>query len=211
MSSSARFTVVTIQNRRERERAERHQLIIDAARELAEAEGWDAVTTRRLADKVEYSQPVLYSHFAGKDAIVAAVARQGFTELAEDTRKRASAAAGPHDALEAVVLGYLAFARANPATYYAMFTATTELRFAAEDTPPELSEAFAALRAPVIASAHLAEHDADLQTELLWSTLHGLATLQAAARIPAEGQPERIALLLRSLGPRSRGDGPETS
>ena len=93
-----------------------------------------------------------------------------------------------------------------------MFTATTELRgLAAEDTPPELSEAFAALRAPVIASAHLAEHDADLQTELLWSTLHGLATLQAAARIPAEGQPERIALLLSSLGPRSFADASETS
>ena len=197
--------------RRERERATRRAAIVATARELAEQEGWDAVTTRRLAEHIEYSQPVLYSHFAGKDAIVAAVARQGFAELAEDTRKRASAAAGPHDALEAVVLGYLAFARAYPATYYAMFTAATELRFAAEDTPPELSEAFAALRAPVIASAHLAEHDADLQTELLWSTLHGLATLQAAARIPAEGQPERIALLLRSLGPRSRGDGPETS
>ena len=171
------------------------------ARELAEQEGWDAVTTRRLAERIEYSQPVLYSHFAGKDAIVAAVARQGFTELAEDARARASAASRPHDALQAVVLGYLAFARANPATYYAMFTATIKLTFAAEDTPAELHEAFAALRAPVAALAHLAEQEADLQTELLWSTLHGLATLQAAGRIPAEGQPERMALLMRSLGP----------
>ena len=96
-------------------------------------------------------------------------------------------------------------------TYYAMFTARTELRFAAADTPPELSEAFAALRAPVIASTHLAEHDADLQTELLWSTLHGLATLQAAERIPAEGQSERIALLLGSLSPRSLADAPKGS
>jgi hypothetical protein len=58
-------------NRRERERAERHSLILAVARELAEAEGWEAVTTRRLAERVEYSQPVLYSHFKGKDAIVA--------------------------------------------------------------------------------------------------------------------------------------------
>lgn len=171
------------------------------ARELAEQEGWDAVTTRRLAERIEYSQPVLYSHFAGKDAIVAAVARQGFTELAEDARERASAASRPRDALEAVVLGYLAFARANPATYYAMFTARTELTFAAEDTPAELREAFAALRAPVAALAHLGEPEADLQTELLWSTLHGLATLEAAERIPAERQPERVALLMRSLSP----------
>ena len=65
---------MTRQERRERELAERRQVIVNAARELAEAEGWESVTTRRLADRIEYSQPVLYSHFEGKDAIVTAVA-----------------------------------------------------------------------------------------------------------------------------------------
>lgn len=45
-----------------------------ASRKPAEPEGWSAVTTRRLASEVEYSQPVLYSHFKGRDAITAAVA-----------------------------------------------------------------------------------------------------------------------------------------
>lgn len=65
-------------------RAERDRLIVTAARELAEAEGWDAVTTRRLAAEIEYSQPVLYSHFKGKDAIVAAAAVEGRAELATE-------------------------------------------------------------------------------------------------------------------------------
>jgi AcrR family transcriptional regulator len=69
--------------RRERERAHRHRLIVTAARELAEAEGWEAVTTRRLAERVEYSQPVLYSHFRNRGAIIAAVAIEGFAELAD--------------------------------------------------------------------------------------------------------------------------------
>ncbi|WP_031512367.1 TetR/AcrR family transcriptional regulator [Streptomyces sp. NRRL F-5123] len=77
---------MTIQTRRERERAERERLIVTTARELAEAEGWDAVTTRRLAAEIEYSQPVLYSHFKGKGAIMAAVAEQGFAELAATLR-----------------------------------------------------------------------------------------------------------------------------
>ena len=187
--------------RRERERAARRAAIVATARELAEQEGWDAVTTRRLAERIEYSQPVLYSHFAGRDAIVAAVARQGFAELAADTRARAGAATGPRDALEAAVVGYLTFARAHPATYHAMFVAATELPFAAADTPVELTDAFAVLRAPVAALAHLADHEADVATELLWSTLHGLATLQAAGRVPAEGGPDRVALLLRWLSP----------
>jgi AcrR family transcriptional regulator len=187
--------------RRARERAARRAAIVATARELAEQEGWDAVTTRRLADRIEYSQPVLYGHFAGRDAIVTAVALEGFTELADDLRARAGTASGPRDAVEAVVVGYLAFARAHPATYHAMFTATTDLRFAADDTPAELRGAFAALRAPVAALARVDGHDADLRTELLWSTLHGLATLEAAGRVPARRRPERVALLLRSLDP----------
>ena len=39
------------------------------------------MTIRRLADEIEYSQPVLYSHFENRDAIVAAVAVEGFLEL----------------------------------------------------------------------------------------------------------------------------------
>ncbi|MEZ0067819.1 hypothetical protein ABIA32_003835 [Streptacidiphilus sp. MAP12-20] len=60
-------------NRRERERAQRHRPILAVARELAEAEGWEAaITTRRLATCVEV-----------KDAIVTAVAEEGFAELAK--------------------------------------------------------------------------------------------------------------------------------
>lgn len=187
--------------RRERERAARRAAIVATARELAEREGWDAVTTRRLAERIEYSQPVLYGHFAGKEAIVTAVAVEGFTELADDLRARAATAAGPRDAVEAVVLGYLAFARTHPGTYHAMFTATTDLRFAAADTPAELRGAFAALRAPVAALARADGPDADLRTELLWSTLHGLATLEAAGRVPVDRRAERVALLMRSLDP----------
>ena len=45
---------MSVQTRRERERQQREQLIVTTARELAEAEGWDAVTTRRLAERIEY-------------------------------------------------------------------------------------------------------------------------------------------------------------
>jgi hypothetical protein len=54
---------MAIEDRRERERAARRRLIITTARTLAEAEGWDAVTTRRLSTEIEYSQPVLYKHW----------------------------------------------------------------------------------------------------------------------------------------------------
>ena len=72
-----------IADRRLRERAARRRLITETARTLAEREGWDAVTTRRLSTEIEYSQPVLYKHFASMEDIIEAVALEGFGELAD--------------------------------------------------------------------------------------------------------------------------------
>lgn len=116
---------MSIQNRRERERAER-ELIVTAARELAETEGWDAVTTRRLAAETEYSQPVLHSHFKGKDAIMAAVAVQGCADLAVELRAARASAKGTREALAAVAATCTSFAR-RPALYDAMFTHLVDL------------------------------------------------------------------------------------
>ena len=130
------------EDRRARERAARHRLIIDTARRVAEAEGWDAVTTRRLSSEIEYSQPVLYKHFSGMDQVAAAVALDGFGELSRQLRAVRADAATPADALTRMARAYLDFARDNAAVYDAMFTGRTTLRFAAEDTPPELVGAF---------------------------------------------------------------------
>jgi AcrR family transcriptional regulator len=113
---------MTTQTRRERERAERERLIIAAARKLAESEGWEAVTTRRLAAEIEYSQPVLYSHFPGKGAIMAAVAVEGFAELAAALRAARAAADGSRAALAGVATAYAAFADELRALYYVLFT-----------------------------------------------------------------------------------------
>ena len=121
---------MTSQERRERERAQRRQVIVNAARELAEAEGWESVTTRRLADCIEYSQPVLYGHFEGKVAIVSAVALEGFGELSATLRNARKTAGWPDAEPRAVASAYMEFARANPALYQAMFTLTVDLTFA---------------------------------------------------------------------------------
>ena len=88
---------MSVQERKERERAERERLIVATARELAEQQGWDAVTTRRLAERIEYSQPVLYSHFRGKREIIGAVALEGAAELAAAVRAATAAADGPRE------------------------------------------------------------------------------------------------------------------
>ena len=120
---------MTRQERKERERAQRRQVIVNAARELAEAEGWESVTTRRLADCIEYSQPVLYSHFENKDAIVRAVAIEGFADMAVQLRSARQGASSRDAAVRALAQAYLDFAATHPALYEAMFSLPIDVRF----------------------------------------------------------------------------------
>src|SRR4029077_11609612 len=167
--------------------------IVITARRIAEAEGWDAVTTRRLSSEIEYSQPVLYKHFSNMEAIAQSVAVEGFRELAESLSNARGRAAEPEHEIRRIARSYIDFALANPAVYDAMFTRATTLHFAASDTPPELSAAFAELRNAVTAVADTA--DADTATETLWAALHGLGTLGRSGRLRGGNDSERVNLL----------------
>ncbi len=188
---------MSFEDRRERERAARRQLIVATARRLAESEGWDAVTTRRLSTEIEYSQPVLYKHFHGMEQIADAVAIDGFGELGDALRAARSGVGGAAAALTRIAHAYLDFARANPAVYDAMFTRATTLHFGADDTPPQLTAAFAELRQAVELVAE--RQDADALTELLWAALHGLVTLGRTGRVRPGYEAERLQLLVEQF------------
>jgi AcrR family transcriptional regulator len=198
---------MAIDDRRERDRAARRRLIITTARKLAEADGWDAVTTRRLSTEIEYSQPVLYKHFTGMEQIAEAVAIDGFGELADAIRAARLRAGTANDASTQITHAYLNFARDNPAVYDAMFTRATTLRFAAQDTPPQLTAAFAELHHAVGAVAD--EHDADALIQLFWAALHGLVTHNRAGRLRPGYDSDRLQLLINQFTSR-RGGCPES-
>jgi AcrR family transcriptional regulator len=180
---------VTGAARKEREREARERAIVAAARRIAEEHGWEAVTTRRLAAEIEYSQPVLYSHFAGRQQIIAAAARQGFAELAAElaAARAAAAAAGP--ALLAVARAYDGFAARSPALYEAMF---------AEPARPGPGAAVrqAALAEIEAAVAPFSGADPGLHAETLWSALHGACALYRDRRLGPRRRDERLWLIV---------------
>ena|SRR5215469_15811916 len=71
-----------IKQRREREKQEVRQGILTAAREIALHEGWQAVTIRKVAERIEYSPSMIYEYFASKEAILLELHREGFRLLA---------------------------------------------------------------------------------------------------------------------------------
>ncbi|MFD7198443.1 TetR/AcrR family transcriptional regulator [Streptomyces sp. NPDC059893] len=189
---------MSVQERKQRERAVRERLIVATARELAERQGWDAVTTRRLAERIEYSQPVLYSHFRGKREIIGAVALEGAAELAAAVRAATAVADGPRARVHSLARAYLDFAERHPAVYDALFQLDGGLAYAQEDTPEPLKDAFAALL-ECLGEVTGDGVDPGLFTEVFWASLHGLATLTRAGRLLPEDVAQRVELLVDRL------------
>ena len=186
---------MSVQERKQRERADRERLIVATARELAEQQGWDAVTTRRLAERIEYSQPVLYSHFRGKREIIGAVALEGASEMAVSMRSATAAASTPRERVAALARAYLDFAEHNPAVYDALFQLDGGLAYAQEDTPEQLKDAFAAL-IETLGEVAGDGVEPELFTEVFWASLHGVATLTRSRRLLPEDAERRIELLV---------------
>ena len=109
-----------VRERRQRERQELRRAILDTAREIAAAEGWTAVTIRRVAEKIEYSPPVIYEHFSSKEEIVIELMRDGFRRMLAGMRAARDAQKDPVDALLAIGHAYWAFSVAHPEMHLGM-------------------------------------------------------------------------------------------
>ncbi|MCE4025522.1 TetR/AcrR family transcriptional regulator [Microbacterium sp. Au-Mic1] len=171
---------------------DRSRAIVAAARRVAEAEGWPAVTVRRLAAEIGFSQPILYRSFpGGRDEIVEQVMIEGFRAMADGLADPV----GEGDRLAHVVRTYLAFARTHPALYEAMFEARTRIVFATAQTPEPLRAAFGSFLRAVSATG-MDEREAVVRAELLWSMLHGVARLAASDRLDPALEQARLGAII---------------
>ena len=196
--------------RRERERAEARATILAAARALAREEGWDAVTMRRLADRIAYSANFAYRYFTGRDDILLALVRDGFTRLRERMAAAAEQAPGsaPVDAVRRAGHAYLDFALAEPDLYQVMY-GLGGVRVPTADTFAE-GQAVGDLLTALLTDA--GDPAAVRHVLRLWATAHGLVALLGVGRL--EPDPEHLHALLddalddvlRTL-PATRGSG----
>src|ERR1700741_4940492 len=84
--------------------------ILDASLDIVKEEGWQALSMRKIADKIEYTAPIIYEYFANKEAILLELTKKGFMLLAnrmQDARNKHTELA---DQLEAMWLAYWNFA-----------------------------------------------------------------------------------------------------
>jgi AcrR family transcriptional regulator len=115
---------VGVKERHEREREAVSRAILDAARDLFVAEGYQNVSIRKIADRIEYSPAAIYSYFPSKDDIFFALAEEGFHLLfaAECPGEAAIEESGdPIDGVRAAFWHFYQFSRRHPEYFALMF------------------------------------------------------------------------------------------
>ena len=110
--------------------------LVAAAREALETAPPDGITLKSLAARLGVSQPAPYRHFESREALLAAVAADGFQRFGAALAAAADAGA-PESAFERACLAYLAFGRSNMGVYRQMFSS----RMAREQRDPVLDAA----------------------------------------------------------------------
>lgn len=148
----------------------RARQIVAAARGLLEDEGADAVSMRRVADRLGIRAPSIYKHLPDKQALEAAIISDGMEELAA---LFAAATEGEEDPLAAIGRTYREFARRHPHLYRLM----TERPLPRDLLRPGVEER-AAL--PVV-DAVGGDRDA---ARALWAFAHGMTILELNDRFP---------------------------
>ena len=175
---------MTPADRRARERAETQHQILDAARRLFVAEGYEAVTMRRIADACEYTPAALYNHFPDKAALLRTMCRLDFLALAERFTKVA-AIADPLPRLAATGMEYVRFGVEHPNHYLLMFLAPPPLAPDAADRADQGDphrDGYAFLRhvcAEAVAAGALRQdlQDPELVAQTVWAGVHGVVAL----------------------------------
>jgi AcrR family transcriptional regulator len=200
-----------VQERRERERLETRDKILDAARELFINQGYEGVSMRKVAQKIEYSPTAIYGHFADKEDLFLQLCHSDFQRLAQSFVRLAQVK-DPVERLRRVGHAYAEFALSNPNHYRMMFmTAHPQIPDAAtqkmgKGNPEE--DAYAFLR-QIVDEALEADAfredltDADLIAQTLWAGTHGVVALQIAKSrdqwVPWRSLKKRIDLMVDGL------------
>jgi len=184
--------------------------IIDAAHEIVKEEGWQALSMRKIAEKIEYTAPMIYEYYANKDAILLELTKKGYLLLGEKMREAASQQPTPELQLEAIWLAYWNFAFEEQEYYQLMFGVQINC-CVIENMLPFESTPYAIATAPILELMGIQDSDDDrvcTKYYTYWSIVHGLVSINivrkgASDEINRQVLKDAISGITRSLRPQT--------
>jgi AcrR family transcriptional regulator len=157
---------------------------MDAARELFLEEGYEAVTMRKIAEKIDYTPTAIYFHYEDKEALFRELCDTDFGAL-QETLQSLARHADPIERLRKMGLAYVSFALDHPNHYRLLFMTAPPFKDVDKSTiergNPDV-DAYAFLRETVGEAMEAGRFrselkDVDLVAQVVWSGVHGVLAL----------------------------------
>ena len=175
-----------VRDRRARQKTLLRQQILDAARELLVREGYERLSMRRVAERIDYSPTAIYLHFKNKQDLVFSLCDETFAKLVRELETLPQEIADPLVRLRAGLERYIAFGLKHPDHYLPAFVLP-----APEDLDPKRRQeamsadsnglrALGCLRdciADGVRARKLRKVDPDVAARAAWAAIHGVTSL----------------------------------
>ena len=172
-----------VKERKAREKTHLRQEILMAASELFVKEGFENVSMRRIAEKIEYSPTTIYLYFKDKAELLEQVCHDTFSRLIVHLSHITEQPGDPVDRLRRGLVAYVKFGLSNPHHYRATFMMPIpdgfdDKKLSQPDSPG--MQAFDFLRRCVfdcVAAGKFRSNDAEMISQTLWTGVHGVTSL----------------------------------
>lgn len=154
--------------------------LLAAARALLDHGGVPAVTLREVARRADVSPAACYRHFADKDALLTALAEQGFGEFAQALQQACEGSPTPFADMG---IAYVRFAVERPGLFRLMFGPAVADRSRSAALQAAVAASTRLFEQGVAGSPHVSAAD-PVGGLRAWATVHGLATLAIDGMLP---------------------------
>ena len=167
--------------RRERQKESLRQEILDAARELFVKDGYDNVSMRRIAERIEYSPTTIYLYFEDKADLLFHLCEETFAKLANNAEELLKDQSDPIQTLRMIGLAYVDFGLKHPNHYRVTFINRPLEHFDPAHHEKSMGrQAFNLLKRSVeqcVNQKKIREIDVDVASQALWAAVHGITSL----------------------------------
>lgn len=170
--------------RKEREKLEMKETILNAATEMFLNEGFEKTSVRAIANKIEYSVGTIYLYFKDKTELLNALMEQGFQKLGKDFSK-VEFGKDPVENLKKLGQAYVKFAMHNQEYYDLMFIMKRPIEIAGQEwvSGNKTLNMLKSTVASCIKADRLITDDEDAGTLASWGIVHGLSALYSSNRL----------------------------
>ena len=200
---------MAVKDRRERQRTLLRQQILDAARELLVRDGYERLSMRRVAERIDYSPTAIYLHFKDKQDLVFSLCEETFAKLVRELQTLPVEFPDPLVQLRRGMKRYIDFGLHHPDHYLPAFVLpppperSPKRRKAMTSEESNSMKALGFLRDCIelgVKTKKLRKVDPDIAARSTWAALHGLTTLLIVHKdFPWGDREQVIDTLLDSL------------